>query len=291
MKILVFGGWGQLGSDLAIAARGRHELTRPTRSEVDIHDAERVRGVIGAVHPDVVVNMAAFHKVEQCHEEPSTAMATNAVGALNVARGARMAGARTVYISTDYVFGGTPSPGGCREDTPVSPLNVYGVSKAAGEALVINECPDSLVVRGSGMFGHAGSAGKGGNFVDNIIARAQRGEPIAVVDDQIFAPTATRDMAERLLLLLERRVPPGIYHAANSGSCSWYLLAKTALSIAGVQAEVTPRPTGESVVQRPGFSPLVDTRGPQLGLPPSRSWEDALVWYLRNRPVVIAPTV
>jgi dTDP-4-dehydrorhamnose reductase len=285
VKLLVFGGWGQLGSDLAIAAEGRHELVRPTRSEVDIHDLERVRAVMSAVGPDAVVNMAAFHKVERCHEEPLTAFQTNVVGALNVARSARSCGARLVYISTDYVFGGDTLQRGYQEDYPVSPVNVYGVSKAAGEAVVLNECPDSLVVRGSGMFGHAGSAGKGGNFVDNIIARAQRGEPISVVDDQMFAPTATRDMAERVLLLLERRVPPGIYHAANSGSCSWYLLAKTALAIVGIDSAITPRTTGDSVVRRPANSTLLDTRGSQLGLPPIRSWDEALAWYLRNKPL------
>jgi dTDP-4-dehydrorhamnose reductase len=283
MRLVVFGGWGQLGSDLALAAAGRHELTRPTHAEVDIADPAAVTAYLGDAPPDAVVNAAAFHKVELCEEDPDRAFRVNAVGALGVARAARAVGARSLFVSTDYVFDGERS-GGYREDDPVGPLNVYGVSKAAGEQAVRGADPAALVVRGSGLFGHAGSSGKGGNFVDNMIARAGRGDELSVVDDQVLSPTATRDMAERILMLLERGVPPGVYHAANAGSCSWYVLARRAIELSGLEAAVSPRPSGESTVRRPRCSVLLDTKSAALGLPASRSWEDALAWYLANRP-------
>ena len=130
----------------------------------------------------MVVNAAAFHKVEECEENPSRAFAVNAEGAWNVAGAARRAGARSIFVSTDYVFGGN-EPNGYAEDDPMDPVNVYGASKAAGEWLVRMACPDSLVVRGSGLFGHAGSSGKGGNFVETVLKRAGRGEPLSVVDE------------------------------------------------------------------------------------------------------------
>ena len=283
MKILVFGGWGQLGSDLTKVAAGGHDLIAPRHAELDVTDADGLMRMLEAQRPEAVVNAAAFHKVELCEEDPARAFAVNAIGALNVARAAHAVGARTVYISTDYVFDGK-RPGGFSEDDPVGPLNVYGVSKAAGEAAVRQADPEALIVRGSGLFGHAGSAGKGGNFVDNMIARARSGQPLSIVDDQIFAPTATRDMAERIILLLERRVPAGNYHAANAGSCSWYLLARTAIEIEGIKADVSPRPTGETIIRRPACSVLLDTKSDSLGLPPNRSWEEALRWYLAHRP-------
>jgi dTDP-4-dehydrorhamnose reductase len=283
MRLLVLGGWGQLGSDLAIAASGRHELIRPHHAELDVIDAGNVARTVADVRPDAVVNAAAFHKVELCEQDPDRAFAVNAEGARNVARAAAASGARAVYVSTDYVFDGEQD-GGYAEDDPMRPLNAYGRSKAAGEEEVREADADSLIVRGSGLFGHAGSSGKGGNFVDNIIARARAGEPLSIVDDQLFAPTATHDMAERILLLLERRVPAGRYHVANAGSCSWYLLARKALEIAGVSADVSPKPTGDSPVRRPRCSVLLDTRAAPLGLPASRSWEEALRWYLGNRP-------
>ena len=287
MRLLVFGGWGQFGSDLAAAAGGRHELNRPPHAEVDVTDSDRVERVVAADRPDAVIDAAAFHKVELCEEDPSMAFAVNAVGALNVARAARAAGASCAFVSTDYVFDGE-NPHGYTEDHPVAPLSVYGVSKAAGEGLVRGACPDSLVVRGSGLFGHAGSSGKGGNFVETMLSKAAAGEAISVVDDQIFAPTATRDMAERILLLLERRVPPGIYHAANTGSCSWYQFARAIFELAGVDARLSPRPAGEQAVRRPRSSILLDTRTAVLGLPPSRPWREALAWYLKTRAAAAA---
>jgi dTDP-4-dehydrorhamnose reductase len=287
MRVLVFGGWGQLGSDLTIASEGRHDLVRPRHDEVEVTDPAAVSRSVDAVRPDAVIDAAAFHKVELCEEDPDRAFRVNAVGALNVARAAREAGARCVYISSDYVFDGE-DPQGYAEGDPVGPLNVYGASKVAGESMVRQACPDSLVVRGSGLFGHAGSSGKGGNFVETMLAKAAAGEAITVVDDQFFAPTSTRDMAGRILLLLERRVPPGTYHAANAGSCSWHGFARTIFQLAGVAPELSPRPAGEQAVRRPRSSILLDTRTAPLRIPPSRPWEQAVAWYLQNRSAPIA---
>jgi dTDP-4-dehydrorhamnose reductase len=91
-------------------------------------------------------------------------------------------------------------------------------------------------------------------------------------------------MAERILLLLERRVPPGTYHVANMGSCSWYQFARRAFELAGLSPDLMPRPAGEQAVRRPRSSILLDTRSVLLGLPRNRSWEDALAWYLEGRP-------
>jgi dTDP-4-dehydrorhamnose reductase len=282
MRILVFGGWGQLGSDLALAAAERHEVIRPERTDADVTDAASVERAVAAARPAAVVNLAAFHRVEVCEQEPGRTFSVNATGAFTVAGAASRAGARAVFASSDYVFDGE-RPHGYREDDPVAPLSVYGVSKAAGERLVRLACPDSLVVRISGLFGHAGSSGKGGNFVETMLAKAAGGEAISVVDDQIFAPTCSRDAAERILLLLERREPPGIYHAANAGSCSWYQLAAATFRLAGLEADLSPRPAGEQAVRRPRSSILLDTKGDALGLPSIRPWEEALGWYLEVR--------
>jgi dTDP-4-dehydrorhamnose reductase len=283
MRLLVLGGWGQLGSDLAVAARGRHELVRPTHGEVDVTSSEDVHRSVAAIQPSAVVNAAAFHKVEACESDPLRAFAVNACGALTVARAAREGGARCVFVSSDYVFDGTAAAGYAEGDC-TAPVNVYGASKVAGERLVQLGCPDSLVVRGSGMFGHAGSAGKGGNFIETMLRKARSGAPISVVDDQVFAPTCTRDMAERILLLLERKVPPGTYHLANAGSCSWYQLARSTFELAGLDADLTPRASEREGVRRPAHSVLLDTQSARLGLPAQRLWEEALEWYLEARP-------
>ncbi|MGQ0669026.1 MAG: dTDP-4-dehydrorhamnose reductase [Actinomycetota bacterium] len=282
MDILVFGGWGQLGSDLAVVAAGRHQLHRPRRAEVDVTDPKAVDRAVTVVSPDALVNAAAFHKVEVCEREPERSFAVNESGAANVARAARKAAARCVFVSTDYVFSGD-RPEGYAEDARTEPLSVYGRSKAAGERAALDAGGDALVVRTSGLFGHAGSSGKGGNFVETMLAKAAAGEAISVVDDQIFSPTATRDLAERILLLLEGDAPPGVYHATNAGRCSWFELAGRTFELAGVVADLSPRPTGQELVRRPRCSVLLDTKGDELGLPAVRSWEDALAWYLGAR--------
>ncbi len=282
MRLLVFGGWGQLGSDLAAEAEGPHELIRPRRTEVDVTDAGAVREAVLANRPHAVITAAAFHKVERCEEEPEEAFRVNALGALSVARAANEAGARCVYLSSDYVFDGETRRG-FEELDRTAPLNVYGASKVGGEQLVALACPDSLVVRTSGLFGVAGSSGKGGNFVETMLAKAERRESISVVDDVTFSPTSTRDLAGRILLFLERGVRAGVYHAVNDGSCSWYGFARAVLELAGVAADLSPRPAGDQTPRRPRCSVLLDTAPARLGLPPMRPWRQALAAYLADR--------
>jgi dTDP-4-dehydrorhamnose reductase len=284
MRLLVLGGWGQLGSDL-VAAAGDHEVARPRRAEVDVTDPAAVRAAVGDWRPDVVIDLAAFHRLDRCEAEPEAAFAVNAVGARHVARAAVDTRARCVYVSTDYVFDGT-SPAGYAEDDPVAPLNVYGASKAAGERLVRMTSPDSLVVRASGLFGHAGSSGKGGNFVETMLAKAAASEEIRVVDDLVFSPTATHDLADAMVALLERDAPPGTYHLANGGRCSWFAFARRILDLAGVEARLVARKDSPDGIARPRCSVLVDTKRERLGLGPARPWEEALAWYLANRPRV-----
>ena len=282
MRILLIGGSGQLGSDLRARAAGRHEVASPSHAEVDVTEPSSVEGAVRSFAPHAVIDAAAFHKVELCEADPARSFAINAVGAVTVARAAREHGARCVFVSTDYVFDGG-SAEGYGEDAIARPINVYGVSKLAGELAVLGACPDGVVVRGSGLFGHAGSSGKGGNFVETMLAKAAAGEAISVVDDQVFAPSATYDMAERILLLIERQAPPGTYHVANAGSCSWYRFARAIFETAGIEADLSPRPAGEQAVRRPRNSVLLDTRSATVGLPPSRPWQDALAWYLARR--------
>jgi dTDP-4-dehydrorhamnose reductase len=283
VRLLVFGGWGQFGAELALAAEGRHELLRPTHLEADVTDEVAVEAAVRAARPDAVVNAAAFHQVERCEVDPGTAMAVNTVGAIKVARAAAGAGARVVLVSSDYVFDGEKGIGYAEDDRP-SPVNLYGVSKAAGELGVRIVSSDSMVVRLSGLFGHAGSSGKGGNFVETVLSRASAGEPLSVVDDQRLSPTAAADAAARLLQLLDGAAPSGTYHLANQGSCSWFELAAAVLELSGLEARLTPRSTGPDEVRRPRVSVLADTRTGPLGLAPARPWRQALAWYLEARP-------
>jgi len=283
MKLLLLGANGQLGSDLLRVFRAAGDSVIPaTHAEVDICSADRVSLVLGETKADVVLNTAAFHKVEECEKNPALAFQVNATGAMNLARACQQSGAVLVHFSTDYVFDGQKRAPYEETDLP-SPLNVYGASKIAGEHLIGCNAERYFVIRTCGLYGVAGSSGKGGNFVENMLKKAMAGDAMRVVDDQVLTPTYTVDLAQatRNLILTQKF---GLYHLSSEGECSWYEFARSILKLAGVDARLSPVKTTDfpSTVQRPSYSVLskIKFRALALSIPP---WQDALSRYLKER--------
>jgi dTDP-4-dehydrorhamnose reductase len=275
LKALVTGAGGQLGRAL-VARLGDRVTGAFTRADLDVSDADGVAGAVRAARPDVIFNAAAYNKVDAAESEPHEAMAVNAVGALHLARAAAQAGALLVHVSSDYVFDGAQSRPYVEGDAP-RPINVYGVSKRAGEMMVEAAGADALVVRTSGVFGPGGSRAKGGSFVDRLLERARSGAPLRVVDDQRFAPTFAPDLAEALVALVESNAR-GVVHVTNEGACTWHELAVAALELAGLAAPVEPIRTAElgAPARRPPCSVLSTSRYRALGGAPLRPWRAAL---------------
>src|SRR5215510_11526694 len=174
MKIALLGANGQLGQDLLRTLRP-HDVHALTRSDFDVTDHARVRDKLLAIRPDVVLNTTAYHRVDDCETHADVAYAVNALAVLNLVRVANDLNAVLVHISTDYVFDGKAQQPYTERSEPF-PLSVYGNSKLAGEMLVRTMARKYLLIRTCGLYGAAGSQGKGGNFVQNILARARRGE-------------------------------------------------------------------------------------------------------------------
>jgi dTDP-4-dehydrorhamnose reductase len=280
VKVAVIGPRGQLGSALCEAFRRRAvDCVELDHGQVEVTDPQSVLVALRDARPAAVVNTAAFHKVDACEEDPKRAFEVNALGALHVARACREAGARCVYVSTDYVFDGAKAEPYLEQDLP-NPLNVYGASKLAGEHLVVQTCPDALVVRVASLFGGLGSRGKGTNFVLTVLERARRGEALRVVDDVRMSPTYAEDAAAAIVELVARGAS-GVFHVVNKGACSWYELAMRVLELAGLRVPVHPVPQEAypARARRPRNSALstakLEARG--LRLPP---WEEAVQRYL-----------
>jgi dTDP-4-dehydrorhamnose reductase len=223
MRVLVIGALGQLGTDICATLAGediyKADLDGDTIA-LDICNADAVKKCVAELCPDIVINTAAEHEVEECEAHPDRAFSVNAIGAFYVAKACDIVKARLVHISTDYVFGGTP-PEPLRPytelDTP-APLNVYGASKRAGEHLVAAACHDHIIVRTAALYGLSPCRGKGGrNFVEMMLSLAASGRDIKVVTDIYTSPTCTIALARQLRLLAEKGTP-GIYHAACAGS-------------------------------------------------------------------------
>jgi dTDP-4-dehydrorhamnose reductase len=279
VRVFVAGSSGQLGAAL-VRVLGDDVAWAGGREALDVRDGEAVRRVMQAARPDVVINATAYNKVDAAEVETTEALAVNAAGPRHLARAAREAGALVVHVSTDYVFDGTKRTP-YTEDDPPRPLSAYGVSKLAGELMVAASGAPFLVVRTSAVFAAGGSRGKGGSFVERILARARAGEPLRVVDDQVVSPTYAPDLAAAIVALLEAGTR-GLFHVTGTGSTSWHGFAVAALRQAGVDVPVQAVKAKDfaAPAARPAYSVLSNARYLALGLPPLRGFQAALAELL-----------
>jgi len=281
MRALLIGSKGQLGSDLRRVWSG--ELISLPHDDIDVCNRDRVFAVLSRERPELVINCAAYHRVDELESNVLRAFEVNAVGAKNVADAAREADAAVMWISTDYVFDGEKGTPYVETDLP-RPLSVYGASKLAGEHLVRQSNPKHYVVRSSSLFGVAGASGKGGNFVETMIRKAREGEPLRVVDDQTSSPTLTLDLAEKLQELAGTS-RYGLYHVTNSGQVSWFHFAARIFELCGLSPSMTSMSTDElaAPARRPRFSVMENAALKSIGIEQARSWQDALEAYLREK--------
>jgi dTDP-4-dehydrorhamnose reductase len=275
VKALVAGAHGQLGRDL-VAALKSEIAWAGGRAELDVTDWEAVSSVVRRVRPDVIFNGAAYNKVDGAETETGRALEVNALAPGLLARAAASVGALFVHFSTDYVFDGR-SRAPYREDDCPAPLGAYGVSKLAGERLVLASPGEHLVVRTSSVYGRGGNRQKGGSFIERIIEQARAGQPLRVVSDQTFSPTYAPDLAEAAIALV-RAGARGLVHVTNAGSCSWYEFATKGLALAGIDAPVAAISAADLglAARRPAYSVLDTGRYNGLGLAALRPWPDAL---------------
>lgn len=256
MRCLVFGGGGMLGQAVVAEARSRGWATLGlAREQADITDRGRAAYWADAFRPEVVVNCAAFTKVDACEADEAGATAINGAAVANAAAAAQRTGARLVHLSTDYVFDGTAREP-YREDAPTGPLSAYGRGKLEGERRAL-DYDRSLVVRTSWVFGPGGP-----NFVAAMVGLIEAGRvPLRVVRDQEGCPTYTGFLA-RALLDLAALGATGIVHYRNREPTSWYAFAveiarlwSGAVEVIPVTTEEFPRPA-----RRPSWSVLDVTR-------------------------------
>ncbi|MCU1677220.1 MAG: dTDP-4-dehydrorhamnose reductase [Frankiales bacterium] len=269
----MLGANGMLGSDLVplLESRG-HDAVAVTRADCDITDPRAVERAVADA--DVVVNCAAYTKVDDAETDADTAMAVNGEGARNVARACASSGASLVQLSTDYVFAGdATSP--YDEAAATRPKSVYGRTKLAGEQAVLSELPfRSWIVRTAWLYG-----ANGPNFVATMRRLEQSRDTVDVVDDQHGQPTWTVDLAAQIEALVTAGAPVGIYHGTSSGETTWHGLARDVFTLAGADPSRVHTTTSAAFVRpapRPSYSVLGHRRWADAGLAPMRNWRAAL---------------
>jgi dTDP-4-dehydrorhamnose reductase len=281
-RYVVIGATGQLGSDLVRTFDLPGELVPLSTRDVDIRDAASTRAVLEALRPTCVLNTAAYNLVDRAEDDGASAFALNAEAVGTLADVCRAAGARLVHFSTDYVFDGHKRTPYVETDAP-APLGAYGESKLAGERQALERCERTVIFRVSGLFGIAGTSGKG-NFVETMLRLAREGKPLRVVADQVLGPSYTLDLARKVWAVLPKATH-SLYHLTSGGQTSWYDFARRAFELAGVTADITPVTAAEfgARARRPAYSVLGHAHLAALGEDDLRPWDAALAAYIAER--------
>ncbi len=289
-RLLVTGASGMLGRDVAtVFDKLGYEVFALSHKELDITRPQSIEHAFGEFQPDVIVNCAAFTRVDECEANQQAAFNVNARGPALLASACRKESIYLVHVSTDYVFDGQSNIPYKEIDLP-NPINVYGQSKLEGEIRIRQILKDYLIVRTSWLFGPSGP-----NFITTILRLADEQQKLRIVDDQRGSPTYTRDLARAIAELVENQVT-GLCHCVNTRACTWFELADFVLANMGIKdTHLIPVPTKDfpRPAKRPLFSVLDTGLFQQLTGHGLRPWQEAVSEYLkefgRDKPLKIAP--
>jgi len=284
MKITVIGGNGQLGTDVVAAfANNGDDVSALTHSDIELLSIDSISHCLKELIPDVVINTAAMHHVENCEREPEKAFAVNGLGTRNLSLVVRDLGAVFMHVSTDYVFDGRKESPYEEENAP-RPLNVYGNTKLSGEYFVRGTWDKHFVLRTSAIYGKSPCRAKGGlNFIELILKLARERGEVRVVDNEFVTPTSTLELA-RQMVVLSRSDAYGLYHGTAEGSCSWYEFAQMIFELTHTKVELKVAGPNEfpTKVARPKYSVLENRELKNKGLNSFKPWQDGLKEYLSH---------
>ena len=276
MKVVITGADGQLGRSFqdALKLKGIAFLALP-RKTMDVTNLAQVRSVLGSSGASLIINSAAYTNVEQAEINPEIAFEINQIGSRNAAIVCRELDSRLIHISTDYVFSGNRDLP-WQVDSDTRPLSVYGKSKLAGENAIREEWSEnSLIVRTAWLYSQYGK-----NFYKTILQLANKDKsPIKVVNNQIGQPTSAPELASFILSTLPLEIPPGVYHATNSGNATWYDFAYSIVQLAGADTgriEPISAEDYKAKAPRPDYSVLDNSKWDSYDLNTLGDWEHSV---------------
>ncbi len=261
MKLLITGARGQLGNELKILGEkfADYQITYTDVDELDISDMQAVSAYFDILHPDVVVNCAAYTAVDKAEQELELALKINALAVRNLSNACGEFNALLIHISTDYIFSGKGYRPYVETDTP-APASSYAKSKYAGETQMLSSCKNGIILRTSWLYSAFGN-----NFVKTIMKYGKERGNLNVVFDQIGCPTYAKDLAWAILEIIPQVLDHEgieIFHFANEGVASWYDFAKTIIEFSGIKCTINPIETKDYPLpaERPFYSVLNKTK-------------------------------
>ncbi|MFN5098975.1 MAG: dTDP-4-dehydrorhamnose reductase [Burkholderiaceae bacterium] len=292
MRILVLGRSGQVGTALTQSLQGLGELIALDRAQLDLTNPDAIRTTLREMQPQIVINAAAYTAVDAAESDQAMAFQINAIAPRVMAEESERLGAALIHYSTDYVFDGGKQ-GAWIEDDATAPLSVYGHSKLAGEQAITDVGGTHLILRTSWVYGLHGK-----NFLLTMLKLAESRDSLAIVDDQIGAPTWALTIADATSAIIRDAGEPaqlaalsGIYHLCAGGHTSWFGFAQAIFSHASVQRKPQLRPitTAEypTPAQRPHNS-ILNTDKFRRSFGDLPTWDDALQTCLQMRSGLIS---
>ena len=276
--ILVTGANGQLGNSIRQLAAGypQYAFVFTDVDTLDICDAQAVDAFVKEKQADYIINCAAYTAVDKAEDDEALCFRINRDAVRNLGEAARMAGARVIHVSTDYVFDGTNHLPYVETDA-TCPASVYGRTKLAGEQALQEVCPDAVIIRTAWLYSEFGN-----NFVKTMLRLGNEREQLSVVFDQIGSPTYAGDLAATILAVLVQAEAgafvPGIYHYSNEGVCSWYDFAVKIMELGDAPCHVLPIESKDypAKAARPHFSVLNKTKIKTIYTTSIPHWEASL---------------
>lgn len=284
MKILITGANGMLAKEVKEKFEQENEIITTDVSELDITNEQAVMDYITKAKPDYVINCAAYTAVDKAEENYELADRINGDGPANLAKAAKVAGAKLVHISTDYVFGGDLDVSkDYSEDDAKSPVTAYGKTKLHGEQGIENNMDEYYIFRTAWLYGIGGN-----NFVKTMTKLGSTRDELNVVADQHGSPTYAKDLSDIIYQAIEKKIPYGIYNATNQGYTTWYDFTKEILDEQGIQCKVNPVTTKEYIemmkitqAKRPFNSQMSKNKLLEQGIEIPQ-WKDGLKRYLKE---------
>lgn len=270
LRIWITGAQGHTGSALSALLDTRKYQLILTDLDLDITNLHEVTQFTKLNRPDIIINCASLTDVEACEKNPDDAYRVNVIGIRNLALAANEIGAKIIHLSTDDVFS-APSSTPYNEFDMISPVSVYGKSKAAGERILTELTNRFVIVRSSWVYGI------GQDFVDTVLDAAERGTPLTVPTNEFASPTSAEELAEVLIHFIDND-EEGLYHVVCPGACSRYEFAKTILEFAGKELELIP--ADEKDGYQPKYSVLDNMMLRLTGLSVPADWKTALKNYI-----------
>jgi dTDP-4-dehydrorhamnose reductase len=284
MKILVTGAKGQLGKKIIEILGQKHELILTDSDDMDITDIDAIHTTVSKEKPDYIIHGAAYTQVDKAEDSVEICRKVNAFGTENIAKVAKEADVKLIYISTDFVFDGEKTTPYTEEDM-ANPLSVYGLTKYEGEEFIRKICDKYYIFRIAWLFGELPEGHPGTNFVEAMLRLAGERDSLNVVNDQVGSPTYTGDLVEMLTKTIEDSPEYGTYHFSGTGPCSWYDFAKEIFSQTNTKIDLKPI-TSDGYPQkakRPTYSYMDKSKIEKtLGIT-VRPWQKMLGEYLSKR--------